>query len=373
MSSGTPTYLPGLNGIRAIAASIVLLWHADQFAYLFGLESYGYGANGMSGSAVTFFFVLSGFLITLLLIKEKERFESVDVIRFYGRRILRIWPVYYLALFASLLVVQHLPTDRLPEQKVLAFSLYLGLLPNAALAWNLGILSIKPLWSVGVEEQFYLVWPWLVRRAKNLPRVLWTIIVGFLVLKIGARFLEDGPFYELLRLTTIDCMAMGGLCAWMVHTRSRWLRLIYARWLQVSCWCFLVVSIVHRPIQLTSLLDAETQGVVYAVLITNVSTNPATLLTLENPIANFFGRISYGMYVYHMPVICVLSHYFSPLVLNIHPAWARQGVVIGLVFTVTVMLALVSYRYFETPFLARKSKLALIPSTDKSQVNSSNS
>lgn len=360
------TYLPGLNGVRALAASIVLLWHVDQFAHLFGLESYGYGATGMSGSAVTFFFVLSGFLITLLLLKEQARFGSIDVMKFYGRRVLRIWPLYYLATLLTLFFFQHLPTDKLPDKDLgTAFLLYIFFMPNVAYAFDFGIRSILPLWSVGVEEQFYLVWPWLFKSSKRLPRILWGIIIGFLIVKTGARFLENGPFYNLLRMTTIDCMAAGGLCAWAVFTESKWLKVIHSVWVQVFCWTFLLIGIVYKPLQITSLLDAETHAVVYACIIVNVSTNRNTLITLENPVANFLGRISYGIYVYHMPVICCLAYYLGPTILSIQPAWARLGVALALTFGITVLVAKISHRYFESWFLAKKNRLALVPSTDK--------
>ena len=80
MTPSKPFYLPGLNGIRALAASIVVLWHTDEFTHLFGLEGYGFGATGMAGAAVVMFFVLSGFLITLLLLKELEKTQTISII-----------------------------------------------------------------------------------------------------------------------------------------------------------------------------------------------------------------------------------------------------------------------------------------------------
>src|SRR5689334_8676740 len=96
-------YFPGLNGIRAIAASLVLIWHAKKFRSLLGLLP-GPEPTPMAGFAVTMFFVLSGFLITYLLLTEKERFGSISRRRFYVRRILRIWPPYYLAVALGLLL-----------------------------------------------------------------------------------------------------------------------------------------------------------------------------------------------------------------------------------------------------------------------------
>ncbi len=365
MTSERATYLPGLNGIRALAASIVIFWHSDEFAYLFGLPAYGYGDTGMAGTAVTLFFVLSGFLITLLLLKEKKKFQTVDVARFYGRRILRIWPVYYVAVLLAVLVFPRLGSEQMPTHHVgLAFGLYALLLPNAAYAFDLGIRSIKPLWSVGVEEQFYLVWPWVVKKSGSLIRALCIIAIGFVALKTSLRLFENGPFYRLLRLTAIDSMAVGGIWAWMVHHNHVWLRLVYSKFTQIFCWSFLLICIVYKPLQITSLYDSELHALVFACLITTVSSNPAPLLRLENPLANFLGRISYGLYVYHMPILCILSQFFGPFFKELRPLELRLAWVILLTYVTTVMVAWLSYHFMESRFLAYKVRLAKVPSTD---------
>ncbi|MBS2034789.1 acyltransferase [bacterium] len=370
MSQGPqPAYFPGLNGIRALAASLVILWHTDEFAYLFGLPSYGYGETGMAGCAVTLFFVLSGFLITFLLLKEKDKYGSVSVGKFYGRRILRIWPVYYLAVAGGLGLFRHLSTEQGPPSHAywLAYSLYIFLMPNVAYAFGLGVRSIKPLWSVGVEEQFYLVWPWLVKKSRNLLVTLGLILLAVISLKVVLRFTENGPFYQLIRLTAIDSMAVGGVGGWLVHRRHPWLSYVYSRPAQIAAWSFLAISILYRPLQITSMLDSELHALVFVVLILNVSTNPATMVTLENRPANFLGRISYGLYVYHMPLLCILGQYLGPVIQPLQPASARLGLVILIVYGCSVALAWFSYRFIESRFLAYKQQLAKVPSTDRAQ------
>jgi len=85
-----PKYFKGLNGIRAIASILVVIWHIDQYAYLFSITPFGFHKNGMAGNAVDMFFVLSGFLITYLLLTEKEKTKTIDFKKFYLRRIYRI-------------------------------------------------------------------------------------------------------------------------------------------------------------------------------------------------------------------------------------------------------------------------------------------
>ncbi|MBX3166754.1 MAG: acyltransferase [Candidatus Eremiobacteraeota bacterium] len=361
------TYLPGLNGVRAIAASIVLLWHTDEYASLFGLSPYGYGKTGMGGSAVTFFFVLSGFLITLLLLQEKARFGTVDVPRFYGRRILRIWPVYYVAVAAAFLWVGGLPTDQWPQTVswVTPLTLYGTFLPNAAYAFGVSVRSIQPLWSVGVEEQFYLLWPWVVRASKNLLATLFGIAMLVVVIKTSLRIWENGPLLRLARLTSIDSMAVGGMLAWLVHHRHPFLRYLYSRAIQIFCWLFFLICVFYKPLQFTSLYDSELHALIYAGIIANVSTNPRTIISLENSVFNFVGRVSYGLYVYHMLVICVLAAKLSPSTLSFCPERGRLLVVILAVYFLTLAVALISYRFMESPLLEMKKKLARVQSTDK--------
>src|SRR5579863_968679 len=94
--ANSPLYFKGLNGVRAIAALIVLVCHIDQFSRLFNVQKIGFYEHGMASYAVDMFFVLSGYLITYLLFAEKEKTGTIRLKKFYLRRILRIWPLYYL-------------------------------------------------------------------------------------------------------------------------------------------------------------------------------------------------------------------------------------------------------------------------------------
>lgn len=100
------SYFPGLNGLRAIAALVVIVWHADIFIVSFSLADFGLKQSGLAGYAVNLFFVLSGFLITYLLMVEKEKTGTIDVKKFYMRRVLRIWPLYYVSILISFNVFQ---------------------------------------------------------------------------------------------------------------------------------------------------------------------------------------------------------------------------------------------------------------------------
>src|SRR6266849_11149579 len=128
MQSKESVYFPGLNVIRAIAATLVLIWHAMQLRHFLGLPP-GPPVNEMAGFAVTMFFVLSGFLITYLLLREQERFGAISRRRFYLRRILRIWPAYFLAVtFGVAFLTWLLPKS--PEHAGERVACYLFFVPN---------------------------------------------------------------------------------------------------------------------------------------------------------------------------------------------------------------------------------------------------
>src|SRR5918993_3703515 len=181
-------YFPGLNGIRGIAAMIVLIFHIDQYTrqYL-DLEDIGIWRTEMQKFAVVMFFVLSGFLITFLLLKEKHSSGKISFQNFYIRRILRIWPVYYLVLFVGMLLlmacrdeVYALPKD---NNMVATFLFYFFLLSNVGFALRYRADLIGNLWSIGVEEQFYAVWPLVISKVNRVFRFLVFLWVGYLVLK----------------------------------------------------------------------------------------------------------------------------------------------------------------------------------------------
>jgi peptidoglycan/LPS O-acetylase OafA/YrhL len=179
-------YFPGLNGLRAIAASIVIFFHINSTMWFFGATPINYfeKREEMSRHAVVLFFVLSGFLITYLLIKEKEKFKKVDVKKFYIRRILRIWPVYYAAILLSLFLIPAKVYEHSIGYSMETIVLYALFIPNFAMMAGYMLPTISPLWSVGIEEQFYALWPLILNRTKNIFGFLLFFLFGYIALKV---------------------------------------------------------------------------------------------------------------------------------------------------------------------------------------------
>jgi peptidoglycan/LPS O-acetylase OafA/YrhL len=356
-------YLPGLNGIRAIAAMLVVISHISLQIGQLGFPSKG--SINMAGYGVTMFFVLSGYLITTLLLKEQDKTGTIALRKFYTRRILRIWPIYYLALFIAII---GLVWNNQPVEGVGAF-FYIFLMANIPFVFGGVISPVSQLWSVGVEEQFYLFWPWLFRWRQKLPYIMLGIIIFYFGLRFVLWIVEKGNWYTLVGITRFHCMAIGGLGAWAIHHQKAFIKKMYNPVLQVICWGILLVSI-YRPLHVFSIIDNELYAVLFLIIIINVSTNPKTILSLEHPVINWLGRISYGIYVYHLFAILIGFSLFKSLV-PVTPGF--EIFVYILVTSITLFMAHLSFYYFETWFLRKKDKYAVVHSStvaqEKSQIN----
>jgi peptidoglycan/LPS O-acetylase OafA/YrhL len=351
-------YLPGLNGVRALAALIVLFSHIWQFQYWFGFghpTSVPYKAASLG---VTLFFVLSGYLITYLLILEKEWFKTIALRKFYLRRILRIWPLYYLILTGSVLLVNNDST---------ACTLYcFFLLPNLSVA--LACLSpiIVPLWSIGVEEQFYLCWPVLIKFSNQIIWSLLVVLFLYLSVKLTIRFTGSETLYTFIGLTRIDCMAIGGLGAWWANSSNRIAQqFIFNKATQIILWLILLAGCSGQMLYMPSLIEQELYAIVFAIIILNVSKNPRPVLSLENSILDWVGKISYGVYLWHMLVLYLLSKLIQDKL-----APTSLGLIFYFMISVSVvlMIASLSYKYFEQFFIQAKRRLMVVQSESSKPV-----
>jgi peptidoglycan/LPS O-acetylase OafA/YrhL len=361
-------HFKGLNSLRFLAALFVVLGHVPLNQASLGLPHPAAGKFFYRGQpAVSFFFALSGFLITYLLLEEKKRRGDIDVKSFYLRRICRIWPLYFAVVGFGLLfyntVLPALGIEYRVEYSVwLAVLLYLFFLPNLmnSLYTVGGILN--PSWSIGVEEQFYLVWAPVAKRwHERLPRICWGIVAVFFAVYCLARLDVFGPgewknFFGQLKF---HFMAAGALCAWWLHRRRQAflaLPVFASRLLQVALFALLLDLFVFGFAQWSWLLEEVVQLVLYCWIIVNVSSNPRNVVPVENRWFDYLGVVSYGIYMVHMPAIYATSALFK------RTDWWRGSLPLYLVayyttaLGLTFLLAHLSYRWFELPFLRLKER-----------------
>jgi peptidoglycan/LPS O-acetylase OafA/YrhL len=237
---------------------------------------------------------------------------------------------------------------------------------NIAYVFNLALATITPLWSVGVEEQFYLIWPIIIQKSKNYLLVFAGVIVSYLVFKlvIYIGYSTNSSAYKLIDATKIDIMAIGSIGAYLVFTKNKYLKLVYRKEIELVAWLILIISCIYKPVHIFSFIDAEVNSIIYLIIILNVSSNEKPIVSLENKFFNFLGKISYGIYIYHMFVIYLISYFITSNNIDVN-----YIIVFPSVLLFTIFLANLSYHFYETPFLKIKHKYTVIKSTNEKPIN----
>ena len=162
---------------------------------------------------------------------------------------------------------------------------------------------------------------------------------------------------------SFDAMAIGGIGAYWVYTNDSKLKIIYNFYLQLVAWLFFAISCLYKPIHFASVLDSEIHACVYLIIIINVSTNPNTILTLENKFFNYIGKISYGIYVYHETVIYITYLIIGDFMANLENKLLTYYLVHCIIIIFTVAFASLSYWTMETKILSFKEKYQRIKSS----------
>lgn len=350
------TYFKGINGLRALAAISVVVFHLNMSfgAFHLPLER----TVDLAGFGVTIFFAISGFLITYLLLKEEER-QPVDIKKFYIRRALRIWPLYFLVLGLSLLTAYAYHIGSLPGNLLY----YIFFAANIPFILNTTLPFLGHYWSLGVEEQFYIFWPWLIRKRKKVLRSVLIFTAAYFGLRLIARFIDyyyQCPLpYIIVHVTRFDCMSIGAAGAILLHRNNRlFLRVAMHPLTQLLCW-LVIILLMFNKYHIASVIDNEIMSAVTVCLIINLSLNPKTLISLDYPLFDFLGKISYGIYIFHQLVI----FYFAMLLNRFDlPQGTKYLLSYTGVIGITIGLAFLSYEFFEKRFLVFKQKFEVVKS-----------
>ena len=324
-------YQPSLDGLRGIAVSLVVLDHASIPPFL------GWGQLG-----VILFFVLSGFLITTLLIQEREATGHIDVKAFYLRRALRLLPA--LAVLLIGVTVLMLVSGRGEEIAVDVLST-LFYVRNwfTAFGENPGVLSHA--WSLSIEEQFYIFWP-----------------ATFLLLILYWRERWRGLIATLLCLALISTMLRAAIWIGGDYNRALWgtdtrldailigcaLAFIRWRWHASLPWYVGIIGL--AVVVLTGFMD-ESSRVLVGMAIVSIAGAAVVLACLNSRLLAWrplvaIGTVSYGVYLYHRPIARIF----------VDNGLGGQLAAAAAIATISLILAWLSYRYVERPALRLKSR-----------------
>ena len=355
-------YLPGLNGIRAVAALSVLFCHMWTPFGDWGIGEPYFSIPWPSGP-VTTFFVISGFLITYLLMNEVGKTGDVSIGKFYMRRILRIWPLYYGYMVLALIAVAAFKGEI--NGAAWFYTFFSG---NISHAMGLGIIPLYHFWSLGVEEQFYAWYPWMVKYNKN--HILYAVC-GLCVLWFGAKlglyvFVGKGLAYRIFAVTQFDCMMLGAAGAIMYYRGTEWFkRLCSNRYVAIVAWLLFFTSGLWAKYMPSPILNEVVAVVSLVVIMAGLVWKPI----LENRVMNYLGKISYGIYVIHPLLLYVGTRLMSEVLIQYECTQMQGGVCFAMIFIatsgLTIGLASLSYKYYEMPFLRMKDKFSVIHSTNE--------
>ena len=375
-------HVRALDGVRGIAILLVLAVHlramnvlpqdlaiTHRLAQLF---SWGW-------SGVDLFFVLSGFLITGILLDTKT--AENRALAFYARRVLRIFPLYYIVLTGCLgvyILFRHSPHGIAASFPTYSFPTYKGFFSYFIYLQNwwmpfketdhLRILG--HFWSLAVEEQFYLLWPWFVWNASR-RRLVLACVCGF-VAAFALRwfFLTwysalTGWFVYMNVLTRMDALLAGAFCAIAVREVKlmNWVRRSAPFLAVITVAGLLAIILIAREIweahYYTQVYGYSLLAVAYSFLVLSAyrysgTCNPLDRL-LSSRVLRIFGKYSYGIYVYQGFVENLGFHFFSR-----YSWWGRSvasaTLISALWIAIPFGIAVLSYRFLETPFLRLKGR-----------------
>jgi peptidoglycan/LPS O-acetylase OafA/YrhL len=382
-------YIPALDGVRGAAILLVLIhhflppgddhlvWHGLKLSHLLGNMLGRVSRSGWCG--VDLFFVLSGFLITGILADARN---STRYFRnFYIRRALRVLPLYYSVVIVCIVV---LPLFFNPPDARTAYIIHHALplwthTTNLAMAYRGelyfggGMLQVSHFWSLAIEEQFYLFWPIVLllprRKVMGICAALFLLSGG---LRLGLT-LRGAPWETVYTFTLcrLDGLVAGAWLALWMRGPAGMKRLVMPAWITLG-GCTLGLLMLAKAAGDWS-LEREgkvTQTVIYTVLALFFAAGLALVLAgnetgglkrfFANPVLRFFGRYSYGLYVFNSLLAPLFDAHFSAHQIGVALHSFALGALLNtaLALGLTVLAAVLSYHFFEKRFLALKDVLA---------------
>ncbi|MCI0553562.1 MAG: acyltransferase [Anaerolineae bacterium] len=362
-------YYPELDGLRFIAFMLVFVHNAPPIStskLWTALHEYGW-------VGVDLFFCLSGFLITKLLVMEYQENGDIIIQRFYFRRILRIWPLYFfyiifILLFPNLFPRNYTEFEFLQIAGLITFTfnfVYIYLFPFATAFFI-------HLWTISFEEQFYLFAPWLIRKFKMISQkgmvgaLLTIFLLGTALRALFIFFQIKHPAIYTLPFTRFESI-FGGVAIGLGLFDTAF-RKIQSWWLfllgiAVNAMVFILPN--TYEISWNLMLSYLFVGTGMSLIVFSVTQQESQLLKklLSNPFLDYLGKISYGLYIFHIISIMLAFRFYAS---SLHTRSRGLAETNSLVFftglIITIILSTILYQVIEKPFLKLKEKFEIIQS-----------
>lgn len=353
--------LPVLDGFRGLAILWVTLYRFGEIAWTKEVVGSSLSQAVLLGAmGVDLFFVLSGFLITGVLLSYREDGDRY-FLKFYWRRSLRIFPLYFGSLFVFLWLLPVGLGNRVVAETVAGHPLNLWLYTmNWEIAWRnewcFG--ALNHFWSLAIEEQYYLIWPWIVYvlGPRSLQRLCLILVVVLALGRIGFSWAELGSVsqktYTFFRL---DGLLLGAWAQLWTRQFAGWRARVAAyRWAMVGLAILLVLSLFLGANDLTiryTLVSALATATLLVVLADDAGAWESRCLDFS--LLRSLGKYSYAMYVFQMPLIPLLAPWLSAERLQgwVILPWLAGTLYVAIMFAVTYAAAWISWHVWERWFL----------------------
>jgi peptidoglycan/LPS O-acetylase OafA/YrhL len=356
-------YQPELDGLRFYAFLGVFICHSLPFEASFyrGIHlplPWLWGATVKAGAAgVDLFFALSAFLITSLLLKEKQETGGISLKYFYLRRILRIWPLYFLVIALGIVLSHTMAKQNLPWYYVAGYLLFVGNWVHAVFGRPESIAF--PLWTVSIEEQFYLIWPAMVKVLDRRGMVISGIVLFLFATICRIAFVlagVSGGYIYYGSTARCDSIALGILLALFadrlpaITSGARCLLVVggLAGWIVASAW----LTDQPGPISMSEVPGRLIISLAAGAMLYGCLHSRNKLLTGTWVVQ--LGKISYGLYLLHLTGLLLAKSFLHPVSGTVQLVTKAVG------FVLTVVLAFASYRWVESPFLHLKDRFARV-------------
>lgn len=356
-----------LNGLRFLGAFMVFIFHCftinreiwgsftleKPYQLLFKMATHGH-------HGVLLFFVLSGFLITFLLLKEIDKHGSIQLFHFLARRFLRIWPLYFFICIFGFVVFPKLPFGFQTVHSPTFYTLFLSNMDEIWIGWKDKVNFLSATWSVSIEEQFYLFWGLIIALFPFKTHQWFIVFFSFICLTSVSFRLMHYTESRVLYYHTFSVMsdvAIGGLLAVFYHSGKantfisackKWQ--IFGVYI-IGCVMLLGTNFIF-PGKLI-VVERLVLALFFAfVILEQIESKHSFWKADSLPFFDKWGKITYGFYLFH----CIYIYFFAQLFLQLN--WVNSGwffaLFIPLVFCATLFTALLSFQYFEQPILRLK-------------------